>query len=132
MDNNMNQYSRLLSHICNVMRGNSVVESRERLTAAGSRRLSVLKSHESEILEKCAVLEDVFGRFMLNEPADIGTEEIEPYKYNFDRAQEYPYEIPKDIRDAASIEYIQKGNSIELPISYFKKISVIRVELFNS
>ncbi len=131
MDNNMSQYSRLLSHICNVMRGNSVVELRERLNAAGSRRLSILKSHESGILERCAVLEDVFGRFMLNEPVDIGMEEIEPYKYNFDRAQEYGYDIPKDIRDAASIEYIQKGNHIDLPISYFKKISLIRVELFQ-
>lgn len=130
IDGSLNQFSRYLSHACNVMRGFSVMNCLERREDPYAARIRVYKKHMADIKRTREELREVFGGYVV-ERAGFETEKIDAYSYDFDRPVDFPYPIPYNEGMKCQIEFMQPGNTVQVPVSFVKRITVRREELYD-
>ena len=53
------------------------------------------------------------------------------YDYNFDRPVSYEYAMPYIEGAVRSMEFLQKGVSVNIPVDFVKSIQVRREELYE-
>ncbi|MDO4333604.1 MAG: hypothetical protein Q4C58_13090 [Eubacteriales bacterium] len=124
------QYSVYLSHACNIMRGNSVLSYHKNHQNGAARQIMILKKHAADMEERQAVLRDIFGRF-LRRSEMIHKYEEAPYDYDFTRAVDYQYPLPATPHLRMQIEFLERGNYIEIPYGIVKKMELRREELYD-
>lgn len=130
IDGSLNQYSRYLSHACNVMRGFRVLNYLERKEDPYAARIRVYKKHMADIKRTREELREVFGGYV-TERAGIDPEKIDAYPYDFDRPVDFPYPIPYSEGMKCQIEFMQSGNTVQVPVNFVKRITVRREELYD-
>lgn len=130
IDGSLNQFSRYLSHACNVMRGFSVLNYLERKEDPYAARIRVYKKHMADIKRTREELREVFGGYVV-EGAGIDPEKIDAYPYDFDRPVDFPYPIPYNEGMKCQIEFMQSGNTVQVPVKFVKRITVRREELYD-
>lgn len=124
------QYSVYLSHACNYMRGNSVLSYHKNHRNGDARQIMILKKHVTDMEERQAVLRDIFGKFM-SRGETLQKYEEAPYEYDFARAVDYSYPLPKAPHLRMQIEFLEKGNYVEIPYGVVKKMELRREELYD-
>lgn len=130
IDGSLNQYSRYLSHACNVMRGFRVMNYLERKEDPEAARIRVYKKHMADIKRTREELREVFGSYVTPRiEADL--EKVEAYSYDFDRPVDFSYPIPYNESMKCQIEFMQPGNTVQVPVSFVKRITVRREELYD-
>lgn len=128
VDGSLNQYSRYLSHACNVMRGFSVLNHLERREDPVGERVRVYRKHLTDIQRTREELREIFGSYVSGR---VETDQVEPYPYDFDRAVDFPYPIPYTEAMKCQIEFMQPGNLVQVPVHFVKRITVRREELYD-
>lgn len=125
-----NQYSVYLSHACNFMRGNWVLSYHKNHCNTDARQIMILKKHMTDMEERQAVLRDIFGRFM-SRGETLQKYEEAPYEYDFCRAVDYQYPLPNTHHLRRQIEFLEKGNYVEIPYGVVSKMELRREELYD-
>ena len=124
----MMQFSKYLSHACNVMRGFSVLNEYAEQDDPESRQAKIYRKHRMDILRCREELREVFGRYLSEETA---AGEEEPYDYDFTRPVDFVYPMPYTERHRACIDFMQTGNEIAVPVPFVQRITVRMEELYD-
>ena len=122
--------SQYLSHACNVMRGHSVLNYCSEHENPEEARIRVLRKHEVDLECHRQELRDVFGLFL--------TEKLDPaecddfFGYDFSRPVDFAYPLPFSVEQITKIEFMQKGNFVDVPVDFIKRITIRREELYDA
>lgn len=126
----MTGYSLYLSHACNVMRGNSVLNFCSEHENPEESRIRILRKHEVDIDCHRQELRDLFGMYM---PERVDPADCEDFfSYDFTRPVDFAYPLPYSDEQTTKIEFMQKGNYVTVPVDFVKRISVRREELYDA
>ncbi len=125
----MNDYSRYLTHACNVMRGYSVVETYEEIGTATDPRILIYRKHQADVRQQREQLRTTFLSFFPKE-YEAKPDAEEPYDYEFDRAEDHSYPMPYGTRQQV-IDFLRKDNHITLPVSFIESITLRTEELYE-
>lgn len=130
IDGSLALFSRYLSHACNVMRGFSVLNFLARSEDPDTMRARVLEKHLSDIRRTREELREIFGRYV-SDSADIDPNKVDAYRYDFSRAVDFPYPVPYSEGMKRQIEFMQPGNTVQVPVDFVKRVTVRREELYD-
>ena len=125
------QFGKYISHACNVMRGYSVLNYRAENEPEQTREIRLLRKHISDIEYARESMAEVFGPIADSSMLPDEIEEVEPYNYDFSRSTDYSYPIPFSHSDRRKIDFLQPGNTVEVPVAFVKSITVRREELYD-
>ena len=128
VEGGLKEYSQYLSHACNVMRGNSVLEYCDNAEPPYASTLRILKKHELDVRCVRAELQETFGAFL---DSTLVQEQVSCYPYDFCRPTEYVYPIPFKEGMGAKIDFLQKGNLVEVPVDFIKSVRIRREALYD-
>ena len=123
------QYSKYLSHACNVMRGNSVLNYRKEHESPEETKLRIFKKHSFDILRKREELREIFGGLLPPDPEKIDMSQC--YPYDFNRPVDFPYPVPYQADQHKKVEFLQKGNTVEVPVDFVRRVYLRREELYD-
>ena len=121
----LNRFSEYLSHAANVMKEFAV------LNACQDQDKSILKvyrKHEIDIERNMSDIMIMFSDYV-NENY-VPDDDIDPFDYDFDVPVTYSYDMPYRKSDT-QIDFLQSGNSVNVPIDFIKSIKLIREELYD-
>ena len=111
------------------MRGFSVLNYRSENENPEELRIRILKKHSYD-LERCRQeLREVFGAFLPEKAKPYDPEVY--YDYDFTRPVDFEYPIPHIDARFRPIEFLQKGNLVEVPVDFVKRLSVRLEELYD-
>lgn len=126
INSGLSSFSEYLSHVCNVMRGFSILNYSK---ISYEKKQNILDNHRRMITERIAEVNELFSRYIeRNDSEVIAT--VQPYNYDFTRLDGYNYEMPYNEVEKR-VEFMQTGNFITVPVDYLKLISVTREELYD-
>lgn len=130
LDNSSAQFSKYLSHACNMMRGFSVLNFRAQSGDPDALQVRVLKKHIADIRRAREELRFVFGPYLCRESPDLA-DTVDVYAHDFTRAVDFPYPMPYTAGMRCQIEFMQPGNTVQVPVNFVKRITVRREELYD-
>lgn len=129
VEGSLTEYSRYLSHACNIMRGNSVLNHRQDTQDPDSLKIRILRKHEMDVICVREELHEVFGTFIPKGKVEMDIEES--YRYDFLRPIDMEYPMPYTDAQKTKIEFLQKGNLVEVPVDFIKSMRIRREELHD-
>ena len=53
------------------------------------------------------------------------------YPYDFTRPVDFQYPIPYEQMQASRIEFMQRGNMVEIPVDFVKRVHIRREDLYD-
>ena len=112
-----------------MMRGYSVLNFRQEHENPEEVKLRVLKKHLCDLQRTREELREVFGPFL---PETV--EEVDPqdgFAYDFSRPVDFAYPIPYSPDGRGQIEFLQVGNTVEVPVDFVKRMSIRREDLYD-
>ena len=130
IDQDLSKISDYLSHACNVMREFSVLNA---IDSDSMRKRKTLNMHTRSIDESIAGIYQQFFKYIDENLIEAHAKRVgqgEAYEYDFTKPEEYEFEIPY-ASDPKTIEFMQPGYTIEVPIDYLKKVTLRREELYD-
>ena len=130
VDTSLLEFSKYLGYAGNVMRGTSVLQYYHNHIDPEVTQVQVRKKHQVDIKQLRAELADTFGQY-LTDRSMVNPEDIQGYRYNYDRQVDYPYPVPYSDKDLTSIEYMQSGSQIQIPVDFVRRISTRLEELYD-
>jgi hypothetical protein len=125
IDDSMKSYSTYLGHACNVMREFSVFNCYKKNE---DKKLNTIKKHIRDIDIKIAQIREMFSCYDIEDYKYY--DETEPYSYDFTMMRNYVYDMPYS-EQIKGIEFLIKGNNVEVPIDYVQKVTLTREELYD-
>jgi hypothetical protein len=128
-DNALDDYSKYLSHACNVMRGNSVLNYRKETEDPCKFSIRIMNKHLFDLQRTRAELKDVFGQFLPK--ANPETDPDNCYSYDFTRPVDFSYPIPFSAEQKTTIEFLQKGNQVQVPVDFVRVVTIRREDLYD-
>ncbi len=126
----MARCSTYLSHVCNVRRGFSVLNAAQKKEDPNRSKVILYQKHILDMEEAKAATRDVFGHYMTGKNT-VSADDVSAYDYNFDRYMEYDYPFPYTDGRVTTIDFLQPGVQIEVPVDFIKKLTVRREELYD-
>lgn len=129
VEGSLHQYSKYLSHACNMMRGNSVLNYRKDVESPEMAMIRLLKKHETDVLCVREELHEIFGAFLPDGKPDL--EDVDGYKYDFQRPVDFAYPMPYTDDQCRQIEFLQSGNLVQIPVDFIKAMRIRREELHD-
>ena len=129
VEGSLGNYSKYLSHACNVMRGNSVLNFRKETEHPDAAVIRVLRKHEMDVLAVREEMQDVFSLFLASGEATVDL--ADSYPYDFTRPVDFLYPVPFDQVHPSRIEFLQKGNLVEIPVDFVKCVRIRREDLYD-
>lgn len=129
VEGSLEQYSEYLTHACNMMRGNSVLNYRRETEDPDETSIRILKKHEMDILRVRKELHEIFDVFLPG--TEVEEDPADCYLYDFRRPVDYNYPVPFEQEQKKRIEFMQKGNLIPVPVDFVKHMHVRREDLYD-
>lgn len=121
----LDRFSEYLSHTCNVMRKFSVLNT---LNNKVNYKQNIYTKHEIEIKRCINSISQLFPEYIDEEY--ISEDTVEAYSYDFEQDISYEYFIPyKTV--FSTIQFLNKGTTVDVPIDYIKSIDVRREEFYD-
>ena len=124
------QFSRYLSHACNMMRSYSTINFYSEHEDADTLQIRVRKKHMADIRAYRERLHEIFGE-RFTDPACADPVLSEAYTYNFGRSVDFDYSVPFMPGENRQIEYMQPGNEITVPVNFVTRLTVRQEELYD-
>ena len=129
VDGSLRQYSLYLGHACNVMRGYSVLNYRNEKERPEVTRMRIYRKHLADIESRRLELSDIFGTLL---PANaLEVDLSKGFDYDFTRAVDFAYPMPYKAGQQTSIDFLQKGNQVDVPVDFIRRILIRREELYE-
>ncbi len=125
----MELVSQYLGHACNVLREFSVFDYIKNHDTEGSELMKIYRHHLNDVNQKLEDVTDIFGAY-LNKEAIARASDASPYPYDFTVYARYNYDMPCH-DEQHTIEFLQNGNEISVPIDYVKSVALEREELYD-
>ena len=129
VEESLGNYSKYLSHACNVMRGNSVLNFRKETEHPDAATIRILRKHEMDVLCVREEMQEIFSMFLT--PGEATVDLANSYPYDFTRPVDFSYPVPYDQMQAARIEFLQKGNMVDVPVDFVKCVRIRREDLHD-
>lgn len=130
----LDDYSRYLAHTCMVMRENSVLQLSENCETERDRAIKILNYNlfavESVKANAWEFGSDFSGVRNEDYKEYTGEAPILPFDYDFTQQKMYTYPL-YDVKQETDIDYMVNGYKVKIPISYIKKVTVEREELYE-
>lgn len=123
------QYSRYLSHVCNIRRGRAVLNYRKDTADPDTLKIRILKKHEMDVICAREEFHDVFGAFLPK--GKVETEGVKAYDYDFSRPRDMDYPMPYTEAQRARIQFLQKGAEVDVPVDFIRSMTIRREELHD-
>ena len=124
------QFSRYLSHACNVMRGFSAINFYREHEDVDTLEIRVRKKHLEDIRGYRERLREIFGVYF-TDPTFADPLLTDPYDFNFRRPVDFDYSLPFMPGEKRQIEYLQSGNEITVPVNFVHRLTVRQEELYD-
>lgn len=118
-------FSDYMSCLCNIMRKKSVLKKRE---SELSKLKKILAYHDMNIKDRIDEVNEMFSRYV--DLGRLNIKECVPYENDYTVMCNYNYEMPCDY-SRKSIDYLQKGNRITVPVDYVDNVTLKREELYD-
>ncbi|MCD8150243.1 MAG: hypothetical protein LUE92_11955 [Clostridiales bacterium] len=131
IENDVKQHSVYLGHACNMMRGISVLSYFEKHKDGDVHQIRILQKHVADMDEQQAIIYDLFGRFLNRDEDDLPNCQETPYDFNFNLAKDYSYPLPKAPEMQTRIEFLERGNYVEIPYGIIRSLGLRREELYD-
>lgn len=131
IDAAMTQFSCYLSHVCNVMRGHSVLNYCAVADEPNLRAVRLIRKHQQDIRRQKAEIREVFSGVMPQFGKNPKLATQEPYNFDFTKMKDYVYPMPYREGLKCKVDFIQSGNMIETPVGFIDKIEVRLEELYD-
>lgn len=126
IENGVNAFSEYLSHACNVMREFSVLNYSKN---SYKKKQHILLNHKRIIADKIKEVNELFSAYIASQDIRLKYD-MEPYAFDFTVMHDYKYEMPYS-ETSKSIDYLQQGNKIVIPVDYVESITLTREELYD-
>ncbi|MDY3281637.1 hypothetical protein [Dysosmobacter sp.] len=126
----MNQYSAYLSHLGGAMRGFDAVDYFSRHNPADTQQVRIYRKHQADILRQRQQLRELFERYLPSE-LNIPFGDVEPYAFDFDVPRDYDYPIPLHREQLHEIEFLERGNLVEVGATFLKRVGVRLEEYYD-
>lgn len=130
MEDSMKQYGKYLTHACNVMRGNRVINYRNFVGDPDVRQIRILNKHIDDIERSREELRAMFGGY-LSQKVNVELTNNDAYSYDFNRPTDYEYLFEFRPDQEVKIEFIQPDSYIRVPVDFVRRLSVRREELYD-
>ena len=126
----MTQYSAYLSHLGGAMRGFDAVNYFSRTDPADTQQIRIYHKHQADILRQRQQLRELFERYL---PASMNVPfgDVEPYGFDFDVPQDYDYPIPLHREQLHQIEFLERGNMVEVGATFLTRVRVRLEEYYD-
>lgn len=130
VSDSMQTYSDYLSHACNVMRGNSVLNFLSETEDPTTMKERILEKHLIDVERTKQELYEIFGPYLDQNRKKVD-DETETFDYDFERAVDYTYPLIYSEGQKAQLDFLQTGNIVEIPVNFVRRLSVRREELYE-
>ncbi len=130
INDGMRRFSRYFSLAANVRRGYKVKQFASKNLDEYTKSIRIRKKHQEDIRKKRAELEEMYTEFIGDSKYYENTM-IQPYDYDFDKKVEYEYAVPFLAGFCRNIDFLEKGNLVEVPSGYITGISVRMEEIYD-
>lgn len=118
-------FSDYLSHACNVMRQFSILNYTEN---AVNRKEHILIKHQLDIKKRMEEINTAFSGYIT---PDMKSKQMqEPFDYDFTLMKNYNYDMTC-LEHKSSIEFMQSGYQVLVPVDYLEAITLTREELYD-
>ena len=129
VEGSLGKYSKYLSHACNVMRGNSVLNFCKDTEHPDLAIIRILRKHEMDVLCVREETRDIFSQFLSSKQEDA--DPTEGYPYDFTRPVDFNYPVPYENVSGSRIEFMQRGNLVDIPVDFVKRVHIRREDLYD-
>lgn len=129
VEGSLTQYSRYLSHVCNIRRGRSVLNYRKDTADPDTMQIRILKKHEMDVVCAREEFHDVFAAFLPK--GEVDTEGVKAYDYDFSRPRDMDYPMPYTEAQRTKIQFLQKGAEVDVPVDFIRSMTIRREELHD-
>ena len=119
------QFAAYLGHVCNYMRGASVLRLEDTETEKKKRILAHHLNRVEEVLDQTT---ELFSRFMNCDK--VIASDAEPYDNDYTVIADYDFPVPFH-PEGRRIEFLQTGHTIMVPADFLVSITLDRVELYD-
>ena len=118
-----------LGHVCSLIRGHAADNCLRENDDAQQDRCKVYRKHLMDIRDLRAKWGLIFGQFL---PAgrELSTD-APPFAYDYRNTTTYRYPINGIQKQYYRVEFLQPGNTVELPVDYVKGLTLRREELYD-
>ena len=130
INDGMRRFSRYFSLASNVKRGYKVKQYAAKNLDEYTKSIRIRRKHQEDIRKKRAELEEMYPEFIGGSKYYENTM-IQPYDYDFDKKVEYEYAAPFLTGFCRNIDFLEKGNHVEVPSGYIIDISVRMEEIYD-
>lgn len=130
INDGMRRFSRYFSLTSNVRRGYKVKQYAAKNLDEYTKSIRIRRKHQEDIRKKRAELEEMYPEFIGDSKYYENTM-IQPYDYDFDKKVEYEYAAPFLAGFCRNIDFLEKGNHVEVPSGYITDISVRMEEIYD-
>ena len=130
INDGMRRFSRYFSLTSNVRRGYKVKRYAAKNLDEYTKSIRIRRKHQEDIRKKRAELEEMYPEFIGDSKYYENTM-IQPYDYDFDKKVEYEYAAPFLAGFCRNIDFLEKGNYVEVPSGYITDISVRMEEIYD-
>ena len=130
INDGMRRFSRYFSLTSNVRRGYKVKRYAAKNLDEYTKSIRIRRKHQEDIRKKRAELEEKYPEFIGDSKYYENTM-IQPYDYDFDKKVEYEYAAPFLAGFCRNIDFLEKGNHVEVPSGYITDISVRMEEIYD-
>lgn len=130
MEKDLGIISKYLSHACNVMREFSVLNA---IDSDSMKKRRALDMHTREIDERIDKIYWLFYKYIDDSLVEEHASRVgngDAYEYDFTQSEEFEYEMPY-ATGYKSIEYMQPGFILDVPVDYLKAVTLRREELYD-
>lgn len=126
IESGLGTFSTYLSHACSVMRSFSVLK---RLKHPISQKRETILFHEAIVDRNIKEAQKAFSGFVSFENVNYDAQ-CDAYNHDFSKMEEPEYQMPyEDIQ--MSIEFLQQGFMINVPVDYLEVVTMTREELYD-
>jgi hypothetical protein len=129
VDSSLRQFSVYLGHTCNMMRGYSVLNYCGENEHPDETRMRIYRKHLADIEKHRMELEDIFGSFLPQQGEEIDLSQ--GYDYDFTRPVDFVYPMPYSSGQNTTVDFLQKGNPVEVPVNFIRSMHLRREELYE-
>lgn len=130
INDGMRRFSKYFSLSANVRRGYKVKEYAAKNLDEYTKSIRIRRKHQEDIRKKRAELEEMYPEFIGDSKYYENTM-IQPYDYDFGKKVEYEYAAPFLAGFCRNINFLEKGNHVEVPSGYITDISVRMEEIYD-
>lgn len=126
----MRKFSKYLGLASNVRRGYKVKSYAEKNLDEYTQSIRIRRKHQEDIRKKRAQLDEMYCDF-IGDGKYCENSMIQPYEYDFDKKVEYEYAAPFLAGFSRIIDFLGKGNHVEVPSGYITGVSVRMEEIYD-